>query len=261
MLARWGLVLVVVLVLARAHDLRADGATLPGGRGAVSLTVQSGLSEGQGAEPFSVAPDAWYGISDGEQVGVVTSVQALTGFWSGATGGLLGSGVCLSGGQERRSDAGCDGLFESAGAQVVMGGRMRGPVQVLPLFGAHLVENDPVAFRGQAGARVRWQMGDRVSVGGAPSVVVGEGRAWFVPVEVGVTVVPRLRVGVQSGYVHVSRDGYDPWSAIPVAVGAVLLATPTLVVSGAFSFDRVGGYAGPGPVDQRSAIVMVGTML
>ncbi|HUS63573.1 MAG TPA: hypothetical protein VMZ28_03480 [Kofleriaceae bacterium] len=260
-MARWGLVLVLVLVLVSVlvpRDARGDGATLPKGRGAVSLTLQSGLSKGQGAEPLSVAPDVWYGVTEGWQVGGVSSVQGMTGFWSGALSGYTGSGACLSGTPEDGADAGCGGLFESGGIESIIGGHWQVPV--LATAGFYVLDDDPMVLRAKFGLRAHVAV-DRFSIGASPSVFLGNDKLVFVPVEVGFSVVDRLRVGLQSGYIRSWPEAGDEWSAIPVAAGVVFLVTPTLVTGASFSFDRVGGFEGPGPFDQRSASLMVGTML
>ena len=116
---------------------------MPKGRGAASLTLQTGLSKGQEGEPLSVASDLWYGVTDRLQVGVVSSVQGLYGLWSGAIAGFSASGACLSGPPEETGDAGCNGLFESAGIEAVTG--VARPI--VAHIGLHLVENDPRTVR------------------------------------------------------------------------------------------------------------------
>lgn len=257
MVARCGLVLVLVKVLVLVpRDAHADGGTLPPGRAAASLTLQTGLSKGQGAEPLSVAPDLWYGFGDGQQVGLVSSVQAMTGFWSGALSGYTGSGACLSGTAEDGADAGCGGLFESGGVELMGDGHW----PVVAVVGMHVFEDDPLRARLKLGVRGRMQVG-AASVGAAPSALIGNDKLVLVPVEVGYAVADRMRVGLQTGYIRFWPDAGDEWSAIPVAAGVVFLVTPTLVMGASFSFDRVGGFVGPGPFDQRSASLMVGTML
>ncbi len=246
----------MIVLVHGAQDLRADGATLPRGRGAVSLTVQTGLSKGQDGEPLSIAPDVWYGASAGMQLGLVSSMQAMTGFWTGALTGYSGSGACLSGTQDSAADAGCGGLFESAGIEAV--GNARWPV--LLVAGIHVIEDDPFRIRPKLGLRARHQVG-RFSIGSSPSALLGADRFVLVPVELGYAVADRWRVGLQSGYIRAYLEDGAEWSAIPVAAGVVFLATPTLVTGASFSFDRVGGFEGPGPFDQRSASLMVGTML
>ena len=258
-MARWGLVLVLVMVSVLVlvpQDVRADGATLPKGRGAASLTLQTGLSKGQGGEPLSVAPDLWFGILEGRQIGLVSSLQGMTGFWSGALSGYTGSGACLSGSPEDGGDAGCGGLFESAGVEMVGNGHW----PVMLVAGGYVLEDDPYIARLKLGLRGRWQL-DRFSIGASPSAFLGNDKLVFVPVEVGYAVMDRLRVGLQSGYIRDWPEVGEQWSAIPVAAGVVFLATPTLVTGASFSFDRVGGFEGPDPFDQRSVSLMVGTML
>jgi hypothetical protein len=257
----WRLQLAAAALAAAAmgRAARAEGPTLPKGRAALSLTLQAGLSKGQGVAPLSLAPDAWVGASDIVQIGMVTSLQGRTGFWSGAIAGVQGSGACLSGKPDANEIAGCSDLAEAGGAEVVSANRSSGAFQSAVAAGFYMFDADPSVFQFKLGPRLRLLF-DRVSIGLAPSWFFGDHLAFSVPVEVGVHLGDRVILGAQSGLAAATHD--DRWSsAWPVAASALFFLSPTLVVAGAVSLDRVAGFEGPGALERRSASLMVGTML
>jgi hypothetical protein len=75
---------------AGADDLTSDDVVLPEGQLESALSVEADVSKRAGGEPFSLAPDLSYGVTDTLTVGLVHSARALSLVDSGL-------GVCLSG--------------------------------------------------------------------------------------------------------------------------------------------------------------------
>lgn len=250
---RWG---IVVMVVAAPAIARADGPTLPKGRAAASLTLQTGLTRGQPGAPLSLAPDVWVGVSDTIQVGMVTSIQGRTGFWSGAVAGGGGSGVCLSGRRDDGDVGGCGDLAEDGGAEVLIAPRdASGAFQAATSAGYHVYESDPYTFQFKIGGRARLRL-EHFTAGMAVSWFFGSQLSLSVPIDVGLHAGDRLVLAVQSGIQYRSDD-----RMVPMAFAAIWFLSPAWVLAGSFSFDRVAGFEGPGPFDRRSASLMVGTML
>ncbi len=71
-------------------------------------------------------------------------------------------------------------------------------------------------------------------------------------------VAPLFKTGLHVGIIHARARDVD---AVPVAVGAVYFLSPPLMTAASLSLDRIAGYEGPGPLDQRSASLTFGTLL
>ena len=247
----------------------ARGPTLPAGQIAITASLQLGLSNEQGLAPISIAPDVWYGVNDKLQAGLVTSIHGIFGFWSGALLGLAPSGLCLSGEPDLAEGqiAGCDNVFDNIGAEALYAVSADGPFQLAAGGGLHAFGFDPFQLTLKAGVRGMYRSG-QIAVGFAPNVYIGltereeagNKEAIAVPVDVTFMASPQLGVGVQTG-IFGSFDGFGDNYVVPLAVGAMYMINPQMVVAGAFSLDRVIGFEGPDAFDLRSINISFGYML
>lgn len=104
---------VAPMALSETNIAHADTAyrtTLPAGTFQIHVPVEISLVEDRIAKPFSVAPDIWYGITDGITVGIVHSGFGTNGNW----GGVPGRGICLAG----DGTGGCPEIYDNAGLEL-----------------------------------------------------------------------------------------------------------------------------------------------
>jgi hypothetical protein len=250
----------------------APGPTLRAGRVALLASLQLGTSKGGKAfEPISLAPDAYYGVSDRVEVGLVTSWYGITGFWSGAMLGASPSGLCLSSEPEAEGGIGCARRFDNLGGEVHHALLEEGSLQLAAGGGLHVFHFDPFTLDVKLGLHGMWRAG-RLGLSFAPSFFIGltqrhdppDGTAnkesIQLPVAVTFALVPELLVGLQSG-VRGPVDGFADGYSVPAALAAIYLVSPRLMVGGAFSFERVAGGDDRDPGDLRSLTLFGGAML
>lgn len=248
------------------------GPTLRAGALAVLASLQLGTSRGGKAiEPISIAPDAFYGVSDRLELGVVTSWYGITGFWSGAMLGALPSGLCASSKPEAEGGIGCARRFDNVGAEAHYALMGEGAFQMAASGGLHAASFDPLTLDVKLGVHGRWRAG-RIGLSFAPSLFIGiterhdppdgAGNKETVQLPVAVTfaAMPQLLVGLQSG-VRGPIDGFEGGYSIPAALGAIYLVTPQILVGGAFSFERVAGGGDLDAGDLRSMTLFGGYMM
>lgn len=268
---------------ASVESRAAMSPTLPAGSLAFMAAVQAGLSAdavgGEVGNPLSIAPDVWYGVNERLSLGGVTSIQAATGFWSGALGGLAGTGVCVS--DEPGSDpavlAGCAKAFDNAGLEGLFALKADDSTGIALDVGVHALSFDAGFYSAKVGARGALRSG-RLGVGVVPSVLVaitergdvdgdsgGNLDRIQLPVDLSFHATPTFRIGVQSG-IRGSLQHFGDDYAVPVAFGAILMLNEHILAAASFSLDRVAGATpegtdGPGAADLRSASLVLGYML
>lgn len=272
---------------AAGSEVAVQGAssrtTIPAGKLSLRASVQVGFSAdsagGEAGNPLSIAPDVWYGINDHLSAGAITSIHGVTGFWSGALGGLAGTGVCVSGEPDAASGtvAGCANTFDNVGAEGLYAVMSGGSLGLAIDAGVHALSIDPGTdldpyIDVKLGLRGMWRSG-KIGVGFSPSFFIAvterpddgaNADQLFLPVHLAYTL-GRLDLGVQSGILGPLKDFGDNY-AVPVALGGVFAINAQMNLAAAFSFDRVtGGTAegadGPGAADLRSFSLMFGYML
>ena len=268
---------------ASVETRAAMAPTLPAGSLAFMATVQAGLSAdavgGEVGNPLSIAPDVWYGVNERLSLGAVTSIPAVTGFWSGALGGLAGTGVCVS--DEPGTDpavlAGCTKAFDNAGLEGLFALKADDSTGIALDVGFHAVSFDASFYSAKVGARGALRSG-RIGVGVVPSVLVaitergdvdgdsgGNLDRIQLPVDLALHFTPSFQIGVQSG-IRGSLQHFGDDYTVPVALGAILMVNEHILAAASFSLDRVAGATpegtdGPGAADLRSASLMLGYML
>lgn len=248
------------------------GPTLRAGAFAVLASLQLGASKGGKAfEPISIAPDAFYGVSDRLELGVVTSWYGITGFWSGAMLGAAPSGLCASSKPEVEGAIGCPKRFDNAGAEAHYALLGEGAFQMAASGGLHAASFDPFTLDVKLGVHGRWRAG-RIGLSFAPSLFIGvtqrhdppdgtgNKEAVHVPIAVTFAALPQLLVGLQSG-VRGPIDGFGDGYSVPAALGAIYLVTPQILLGGSFSFERVAGGDDLDAGDLRSMTIFGGYMM
>ena len=123
--------------------------TLPGGHLFVQAFAEISLTSDNAFEPFSIAPDLWYGVSDVLTVGLVHSGRASTGLYGGA-----GSGLCLSG-----SDGQCPDVYHNIGLDARYHFYRSGGITVSAEGGLFARSFDPFTAALKLGVVGRWQSG------------------------------------------------------------------------------------------------------
>jgi hypothetical protein len=248
------------------------GPTLRAGGFAVLGSLQLGTSKGGKLfEPVSIAPDAFYGLNERLEVGVVTSWYGITGFWSGAMLGVRPSGLCVSRKADAEGGVGCGKRLDNAGAEVHYALMREGTLQMAAGGGLHAFGFDPFALDARLGLHGMWRAG-RLGLSFAPSLFIGltqrhdppdgtsNKESIQLPIAVTFAALPQLLVGLQSG-VRGPIDGFSNAYSVPVALGAIYLVTPQVMVGGAFSFERVAGGDDLDPGVLRSMTIFGGFMM
>ncbi|MDQ3370204.1 MAG: hypothetical protein M3680_32710 [Myxococcota bacterium] len=239
--------------------------TLPAGKVALAVALQSDLTSQVAGDAISLAPDLAYGVTDGFTVALVHTTQGGTGFWSG-----LGTGsLCIMG--DRCADTYSTGALLSKVALIntptvavaALGGVIYNvdPFRVgVGLGGEALVHAGPVAvhFKPTIYIGVNERGGETLADG----TMIGPNQEFLnLPLALLVPATPALQLGVQTG-VAAPLDGFADAYRIPVAVMGNLAVTSSMTAGLAFSFDRVaggdGGMTAPGMMDTRSLTLSLG---
>lgn len=216
-----------------ASDLVARPIVLPAGRVAAELTVEVNLAHNFWAEPLSLAPDVWWGVTSRWTVGLVHSNASVDRFAPGAS-------LCL-----REDPLYCDSLYRGSGLDVRYAA-IRGPVAVAPRARALVRDVDPFKPALALGALAKWTRG-RYAVTADPYIQLGLANtglgnraALFVPVQLAVQPTCRWQLALDTGYnseLAVIRDGWH----IPVAIGARARATAHIDVAATVGFASLLG--------------------
>lgn len=264
------LVLALSLFTTAAHadDARVDERvetpaapasrlTLPAGKVALAVALQSDLTRAAAGDAVSLAPDLAVGVTDRFTVALVHTTQGGSGFWSG-----LGTGsLCIMG--ERCADT------YSTGALLTKLDLVHRARFDLAALGGVIYNVDPFRVGAGLGAEALVQAG-AVAVHFKPTIyiginerdaMVGPNKEFLnLPLALLVPATKQLQLGVQSG-VAAPLDGFGDAYRIPVAVMGNL-ALGAWSAGLAFSFDRVAGgdsgMAAPGALDTRSLTLSLG---
>ncbi|MBA3501994.1 MAG: hypothetical protein M4D80_35835 [Myxococcota bacterium] len=267
---------LLTVTAVHADDARVDEAdapepaapasrlTLPAGKIALAVALQSDLTSKAAGDAVSLAPDLAYGVTNRFTVALVHTTRGGSGFWSG-----LGTGsLCIMG--ERCADTYSTGallskldLFHHAKLDLAaLGGVIYNvdPFRVGVGLGAEaLVQAGPVAvhFKPTIYIGVNERAGETLDDG----TMIGPNKEFLnLPLALLVPATKHLQLGVQSG-VAAPVDGFAKAYRVPVAVmGTVALGAWSAGL--ALSFDRVmGGDHGmpaPGALDKRSLTLSLG---
>jgi len=210
--------------------------TMPKERALVLALLQVNLSTDAAAEPVSLAPDGWYGVTDELTLGLTTSSYAGTGFLGG-----VGNGLCFTG-----DDNGCDGVVGNLGLQARYHVLRHGDVLVAADGGVFAQDFDPFAVSLKLGAIGQWSSG-KLSVVFNPSLFIGlterdigNEEILYLPVSAMYDVTDELNLGLQTGAVLPFADVGNLWQ-LPVTFGGQYLVHPKVFVLASFSLLAVAG--------------------
>lgn len=224
--------------------------TLPAGRVFVQAFVEINLSQDAALEPVSLAPDAWYGVSDELTVGLVHSGRGATGFYGDA-----GNGLCFTG-----EEGGCAKVYNSIGIDARYHFYREGGITAAADGGLFARSFDPFQLAIKLGATGRWQTG-LLAVDLAPSFVFGlterepEGadvavgsnkEALLLPATAIYSIMPKLGLAFQAGLQLPFEELGDTWS-FGISLGGQYMVTEQIFADLAFSLPLlVGGPDGAG---------------
>jgi hypothetical protein len=236
----------------------ADGPiqlNLPRGRVVLDAYAEINLSSGAVFEPFSLAPDVWYGATDEITVGLVHSTKAASGFI-----GAVGDSLCLTG-----AEGGCADFYRGFGLE----GRY--PVKLSQLVaavtgGVYARNLSPFQLAIKLGMVGRWQK-DKLAVELSPNlffgltnrapgavgmeVFAGNQEVLNLPVTGLYTVAPKIDAALQTGLVlpfQSTGDGY----AVPLSIGAHYHVNESLNVNAAFTLPALIGGGSQTGFDART---------
>ena len=202
----------------------------------VTATFEANLSSGAAFEPFSLAPDIYYGVSEKLTIGVIHSSSAY-----GAVG--AGNGICLSG-----TDAGCAATYQSVGVDALYG-LTDGTVQLVAHGGVDALSlPDPTLFSLRAGIKGRWNSG-KIQVICDPHIRLGITERDFnddalgLPLEVMFQATPKLAAGVHTGMFG-PFDGLGDALRVPVGAQVLYGMSHKVDIGGALSLVNLFGTDG-----------------
>ena len=232
-------VAVLVAVLAAAPPARAEPRDLVArplalARGELDAQLVAELSLRPLAEPISLAPDVWLGVTPRFTLGLVHSARSLGLIDDGAT-------LCFRG----RPASGCDRAYNGSGVDARWSWR-EGPLAVAPRVRLVLRDAFPWKPAVTAGALVRWTRG-RFAITGDPYLRLGLANrdlgnraALVVPVWLAVQPTRRWLVALHTGWdgeLAILRDG---WHA-PFGLGTEVRVWSRLHVAALAGFRSLLG--------------------
>ncbi|HEY0189632.1 MAG TPA: hypothetical protein VGC42_00825 [Kofleriaceae bacterium] len=199
-------IVVVAAVVMSAAVARADRdrLVLDAGDWRLRGTLELGLDTGMAARPFSIAPDAWYGVAPRLTVGIVHSNAAVGLIDAGGSACFRGpSGTCA----HVYRGSGLDALWSWLAGDLAIASRVR----------LLLRDIDPVKPAVTLGGLVRWTRGD-LAITGDPYLRLGlahqgDGNraAVVVPLWLAWQPVERWRVALHTGWDTELATWRDGW--------------------------------------------------
>jgi hypothetical protein len=210
-----------------------ERVVLPGKRLYARASIEINLSSGSAFDPFSIAPDVFYGVTPDFTVGLVHSSVAGTGFIGG-----VGSSLCF-GGCDVYNGLGFDGRYHLKGGNLAVAGN----------FGLYVGALDPFQLAVKLGAvgRYRPSPSSKLAVDFAPSLFIGvterepavmgaEGNkeVLVIPATVLYTAAPRIVAMVQTGLILPFASAGDLYS-VPLSIGGSYQVNKQISVEAAFT--------------------------
>jgi hypothetical protein len=222
-------------------DADADAAPLTLNAGEIRIDgfIGVNLSSDAVAEPISIAPDVYYGVTDEITVGLVHSFKNTVGFY-----GFVGDGLCITG-----EDNGCAEFYNNVGVDGLyqfMDDDLELAANAGLFLGSFIGQfSDPLLMQLKLGVVGRWTSDD-IQVIFSPNLFLAATERDFlsdtlnIPVTVAYSLTPELDVLAQTGFNGALDAIGDTWS-IPLSVGASYAIDESLSVGGTFSFPELIG--------------------
>lgn len=233
----------------QARDIVERAVVLRSGALAAELTLEVNLAHNFWAEPLSLAPDVWWGVTDALTIGIVHSGQSVDRF-------VPGGSLCL-----RTDPLYCDSLYRGSGLDARYLAVARGPLSIAPHVRALVRDVEPFKPAVTMGAIARWTRG-RFAIESDPYLQLGlanteDGNraALFVPIQLAVQPTCRWLVSLDTGWNSELRLLRDGWH-VPLGVGVRARATAHVDVGATLGFTTLLGPQNT--PKQRALFVSVG---
>ena len=216
--------------------------TMPGGKILINAIVEANLGKSAVGEPFSIAPDIWYGASDKLTLGLVHSGRGQTGFLTGA-----GRGLCF-GDKEGVCATGLGKIYTSVGAEARIGLTEGGFPFALAIGAVAEAFKPELVVSGKLGLIGRWQS-NRVALELAPTVFAGITQrkvldvsinedVFSLPVTLFLKLSPAFAIALQSGISLTIEKAADTY-VVPAAAGLAWWVSPKFSIDLAFGLTAV----------------------
>jgi hypothetical protein len=234
---------IVFGILAWSAIAHADAPaqlTLKPGALFVQLDLELNVAKNAVAKPFSIAPDASYGVTKDLTLSLIDSTFGTTGFRGGT-----GDGFCVTG-----SKNGCAHLYNNVGGEVLYS-LAEGDAPIAAVLGLYSLNLDQSFVDLKVGLKTKFTAG-ALALLFNPSIYFGlNDRAAMTPnvdqlyLPVGLTykISQPLTVGVGSGIKGPANDftKFGKAWAVPLGVNAVVTINPAIAVGAAFTFGKLVG--------------------
>jgi hypothetical protein len=218
-------------------DADDELAPLTLGEGEIRIdgVFEISLSSGSVFEPFSIAPDIYYGLSDELTLGVIHSGFGTTGFFGG-----LGNGLCLTG-----EDGGCPNVYDNVGARGLFG-LLDGDIELVADGGVFVRSfSDDLELALKLGVLGRWVSGD-IQVLFNPNLFIGLSNrdinpdTLYLPVTALYALTPEISAGAQTGLLGQLNEFGDTWF-IPLSLVGSYSLSENLGVAASLSLPQLFG--------------------
>lgn len=202
----------------------------------ITGTLEANLSVDATFEPFSLAPDIYYGVNEKLTVGVIHSSSAFGSYGAG-------NGICLSG-----ADGGCPDTYRSVGFDGLYG-LMDDKIEVAAHGGIDILSvPDPMLVSLRMGVKARWN-NTKIQVVCDPHIRFGITERDFnddaigIPVQANYQATSKLAAGAHTGLFG-PLDGLGDALRIPFGLQALYGLSHKVDIGGALSFINVFGTDG-----------------
>ena len=234
---------IVFGILAWSAVVHADPParlTLQPGALFVQLDLELNVAKDAVGKPFSIAPDASYGLTKDLTLSVIHSTFGTTGFRGGT-----GDGLCVT-----RAKNGCAHLYNNVGGEALYS-LAEGDAPIAAVVGLYSLNLDQSFVDLKLGLKTKFIEGAFALLFN-PSIYLGlDDRAAMTPnvdqlyLPVGLTykVAPPLTIGVGSGIKGPANDFTKFGKAwlVPLGANAVVTINPAIAVGAAFTFGKLVG--------------------
>jgi len=238
---------IVLGILAWSAVAHADAPapapaqlTLQPGALFVQLDLELNVAKDAVGKPFSIAPDASYGVTNDLTLSLIHSTFGTTGFRGGT-----GDGFCVTG-----SKNGCAHLYNNVGGEALYS-LARGDAPIAAVAGLYSLNLDQSFVDLKLGLKTKFTAGAFALLFN-PSIYLGlNDRAattpnldqLYLPVGLTYKVSLPLTVGVGSGIKGPANDftKFGKGWSVPLGVNAVVTINPAIAVGAAFTFGKLVG--------------------
>jgi hypothetical protein len=225
---------------AVAHADVPARLTLQPGALFVQLDLELNVAKDAVGKPFSIAPDASYGVTKDLTLSLIHSTFGTTGFRGGT-----GMGFCVTG-----SSHACPHLYNNVGGEALYS-LAEGDAPIAAVVGLYSLNLDQSFVDLKLGLKTKFIAGAFALLFN-PSIYFGLDHReamtrnldqLYLPVGLTYKVSQPLTVGVGSGIKGPANDFTSfgkAWS-VPLGVNAVVTINPTIAVGAAFTFGKLVG--------------------